>query len=168
PSASSVCFCLSSSAAHRALPSFPTRRSSDLCGRASELKIDGVSPARAAQLESAIGGAIPLKPVVLNATSRTLLTAYSGAGFNHRSEEHTSELQSLTNLVCRLLLEKKKKHTSHTTSVMKLLQALPVKNGQAALQYSRAPTTQQRSAHARYHPALRYRPSDSSQPPTAV
>src|SRR5437016_7653389 len=26
----------------------------------------------------------------------------------HRSEEHTSELQSLTNLVCRLLLEKKK------------------------------------------------------------
>src|SRR5438046_6814446 len=28
---------------------------------------------------------------------------------NCRSEEHTSELQSLTNLVCRLLLEKKKK-----------------------------------------------------------
>src|SRR5262249_60625137 len=28
-----------------------------------------------------------------------------------RSEEHTSELQSLTNLVCRLLLEKKKKPT---------------------------------------------------------
>src|SRR5438093_10221413 len=28
-----------------------------------------------------------------------------------RSEEHTSELQSLTNLVCRLLLEKKKKRT---------------------------------------------------------
>src|SRR5437016_10624384 len=27
---------------------------------------------------------------------------------HHRSEEHTSELQSLTNLVCRLLLEKKK------------------------------------------------------------
>src|SRR5438093_4135211 len=27
-----------------------------------------------------------------------------------RSEEHTSELQSLTNLVCRLLLEKKKRH----------------------------------------------------------
>src|SRR5438093_7192018 len=29
-----------------------------------------------------------------------------------RSEEHTSELQSLTNLVCRLLLEKKKKKNS--------------------------------------------------------
>src|SRR5260370_11232971 len=28
---------------------------------------------------------------------------------NHRSEEHTSELQSHLNLVCRLLLEKKKK-----------------------------------------------------------
>src|SRR5258706_8765922 len=30
-------------------------------------------------------------------------------GTGHRSEEHTSELQSLTNLVCRLLLEKKKR-----------------------------------------------------------
>src|SRR5438093_8776158 len=29
--------------------------------------------------------------------------------YEYRSEEHTSELQSLTNLVCRLLLEKKKK-----------------------------------------------------------
>src|SRR3989454_6037320 len=29
-----------------------------------------------------------------------------------RSEEHTSELQSPCNLVCRLLLEKKKKHDS--------------------------------------------------------
>src|SRR2546427_7120711 len=31
-----------------------------------------------------------------------------------RSEEHTSELQSQSNLVCRLLLEKKKKHNSST------------------------------------------------------
>src|SRR5690242_20982583 len=30
-----------------------------------------------------------------------------------RSEEHTSELQSHVNLVCRLLLEKKKKTTQH-------------------------------------------------------
>src|SRR2546427_9477587 len=30
-----------------------------------------------------------------------------------RSEEHTSELQSQSNLVCRLLLEKKKKTTRH-------------------------------------------------------
>src|SRR2546430_8078215 len=34
-----------------------------------------------------------------------------------RSEEHTSELQSQSNLVCRLLLEKKKTtHTTHTMS----------------------------------------------------
>src|SRR2546430_11609698 len=34
-----------------------------------------------------------------------------------RSEEHTSELQSQSNLVCRLLLEKKKKdNASHSTS----------------------------------------------------
>src|SRR5258706_9051847 len=32
----------------------------------------------------------------------------------NRSEEHTSELQSLTNLVCRLLLEKKKKRKTGT------------------------------------------------------
>src|SRR2546427_6513862 len=32
----------------------------------------------------------------------------------HRSEEHTSELQSQSNLVCRLLLEKKKKKTIGT------------------------------------------------------
>src|SRR5438093_6698225 len=45
---------------------------------------------------------------------RALLEVMDGAGVwraglvNYRSEEHTSELQSLTNLVCRLLLEKKK------------------------------------------------------------
>src|SRR2546430_7859904 len=32
-----------------------------------------------------------------------------GTGYRKRSEEHTSELQSQSNLVCRLLLEKKKK-----------------------------------------------------------
>src|SRR2546430_12687362 len=35
-----------------------------------------------------------------------------GKGYEVRSEEHTSELQSQSNLVCRLLLEKKKKPTS--------------------------------------------------------
>src|SRR3989475_7639423 len=34
------------------------------------------------------------------------------AGLTGRSEEHTSELQSQSNLVCRLLLEKKKKKTT--------------------------------------------------------
>src|SRR5699024_11662612 len=32
--------------------------------------------------------------------------------FPHRSEEHTSELQSRFDLVCRLLLEKKKRHNT--------------------------------------------------------
>src|SRR5438045_7102555 len=43
---------------------------------------------------------------------------YNGfqALFGHRSEEHTSELQSLRHLVCRLLLEKKnKKNTNIVT-----------------------------------------------------
>src|SRR2546425_4686909 len=35
----------------------------------------------------------------------------------HRSEEHTSELQSLAYLVCRLLLEKKKKINHSTTTL---------------------------------------------------
>src|SRR2546430_8777182 len=36
---------------------------------------------------------------------------------NERSEEHTSELQSQSNLVCRLLLEKKKKTYIYHTSL---------------------------------------------------
>src|SRR5690349_23479957 len=35
-------------------------------------------------------------------------------GGRHRSEEHTSELQSRRDLVCRLLLEKKKYNTKHS------------------------------------------------------
>src|SRR2546425_7573739 len=37
----------------------------------------------------------------------------------HRSEEHTSELQSLAYLVCRLLLEKKKKYIQETDTTQK-------------------------------------------------
>src|SRR5437016_10638376 len=36
-----------------------------------------------------------------------------------RSEEHTSELQSLTNLVCRLLLEKKKQQVRYTQILLR-------------------------------------------------
>src|SRR5437588_5935661 len=36
-----------------------------------------------------------------------------------RSEEHTSELQSHSDLVCRLLLEKKKKNTNNSTASQK-------------------------------------------------
>src|SRR2546422_3381501 len=42
--------------------------------------------------------------------------AYSGLG---RSEEHTSELQSRLHLVCRLLLEKKKKKTRMKRAIIK-------------------------------------------------
>src|SRR5437016_10062541 len=44
----------------------------------------------------------------------------SEAGPAARSEEHTSELQSLTNLVCRLLLEKKKKNTTNINNTKHL------------------------------------------------
>src|SRR5688572_32757945 len=37
----------------------------------------------------------------------------TNCGFDRRSEEHTSELQSQSNLVCRLLLEKKKQNKKH-------------------------------------------------------
>src|SRR5688572_31026568 len=40
-------------------------------------------------------------------------TAPRHASLVRRSEEHTSELQSQSNLVCRLLLEKKKTKTAH-------------------------------------------------------
>src|SRR2546430_10248687 len=41
-----------------------------------------------------------------------------------RSEEHTSELQSQSNLVCRLLLEKKKKQNHDTHSINNQLTAI--------------------------------------------
>src|SRR5437899_9574859 len=43
------------------------------------------------------------------------------ARLDARSEEHTSELQSLRHLVCRLLLEKKKKKKPRTTIYSMLL-----------------------------------------------
>src|SRR5688572_31374556 len=45
--------------------------------------------------------------------------AVAGAQHDARSEEHTSELQSQSNLVCRLLLEKKKKTTKKKKSTKK-------------------------------------------------
>src|SRR2546427_2986222 len=65
---------------------------------------------------SAIVVAITAKPISLV----PLTAACSGASCSSswcRSEEHTSELQSQSNLVCRLLLEKKKKKTN-ASSVM--------------------------------------------------
>src|SRR5207244_7788040 len=52
-----------------------------------------------------------LRPNVGSITTHGKISALLelGAGFHPRSEEHTSELQSPDHLVCRLLLEKKKK-----------------------------------------------------------
>src|SRR5690554_7378950 len=41
--------------------------------------------------------------------NKKYFSAYSSSLYSYRSEEHTSELQSRPHLVCRLLLEKKKK-----------------------------------------------------------
>src|SRR5688572_32086067 len=47
--------------------------------------------------------------------TQNLLLLYRARAFGEigRSEEHTSELQSQSNLVCRLLLEKKKKYINN-------------------------------------------------------
>src|SRR2546430_13639357 len=45
-----------------------------------------------------------------------------------RSEEHTSELQSQSNLVCRLLLEKKKQTTSGTSTITRARMSLGQNN----------------------------------------
>src|SRR5256885_12894630 len=49
---------------------------------------------------------------ILNRGGKTWFFVTADYAFG-RSEEHTSELQSPCNLVCRLLLEKKKKHRAH-------------------------------------------------------
>src|SRR2546430_12619350 len=70
---------------------FPTRRSSDLSTSTST---------RSARRSSAPDAA----------SARHTANRSTSASFRAtRSEEHTSELQSQSNLVCRLLLEKKKK-----------------------------------------------------------
>src|SRR2546430_5295029 len=54
--------------------------------------------------------------IVINArmrTRRSINIFNQTSNIKHRSEEHTSELQSQSNLVCRLLLEKKKKKNMH-------------------------------------------------------
>src|SRR5207237_8997901 len=76
------------------LHSFPTRRSSDLSADA---------PARRGSSSSA------------PANGRRLRSASSCC--STRSEEHTSELQSHLNLVCRLLLEKKKINVRYNTFI---------------------------------------------------
>src|SRR5256885_5348602 len=61
-------------------------------------------PETLAELADSIKAQGVVQPIVVRA-----LGAPDG-GASQRSEEHTSELQSPCNLVCRLLLEKKKRH----------------------------------------------------------
>src|SRR5688572_31712768 len=65
---------------------------------------------------------LPHPPIWIGGSSRRSRqrAATIGQGWSPliRSEEHTSELQSQSNLVCRLLLEKKKKEaTMYTTHI---------------------------------------------------
>src|SRR5262249_58585624 len=65
-------------------------------------------------------------------------TSVCSAATSMRSEEHTSELQSLTNLVCRLLLEKKKKkHKFEQKMVTKTncVAAIALKHTAVAIQH---------------------------------
>src|SRR5260221_3422392 len=52
--------------------------------------------------------------------ARAVISSYASAlalPVSHRSEEHTSELQSHSDLVCRLLLEKKKETTQCSSTM---------------------------------------------------
>src|SRR5438874_9990548 len=53
--------------------------------------------------------AVALSPLRRPRQQPRLVHAHADRDAEHRSEEHTSELQSRRDLVCRLLLEKKKK-----------------------------------------------------------
>src|SRR5687767_15351166 len=88
------------SAAPPALPSFPTRRSSDLAGVFASTRTMADRAFVSKWLER------PL-PSAAVAAARADAEAKAAEPLR-RSEEHTSELQSLAYLVCRLLLEKKK------------------------------------------------------------
>src|SRR5207249_8913691 len=101
-----------SAPAHRPLPAVPTRRSSDLSTRGSVTAPSSVGrPAGAAGRASARsraerdaggGGA---RPYTRGPSGGKSALAWRGGD---RAEEHTSGLQSRFELVCRLLLEKKK------------------------------------------------------------
>src|SRR5690606_42006949 len=92
---------------HRFLPASPTRRSSDLEGPAP----GGADASPAPGGHGGPGGG-PRTPVGSAPGHRAGPDSFPysvrAARFRQRSEEHTSELQSRENLVCRLLLEKKK------------------------------------------------------------
>src|SRR5690606_42159255 len=86
------------------LHSFPTRRSSDLAGHKVAIceQVEDPKLAKGVVRREVVRVVTP--GTVTEATTRTTSRRTTPL----RSEEHTSELQSRENLVCRLLLEKKK------------------------------------------------------------
>src|SRR5262249_61826267 len=97
----------------RPLPSFPTRRSSDLRAQPALSRSPQHVPrshALSRDRRSYRGAAIGGPDCARRGVS---LRSGSDRRTSVRSEEHTSELQSLTNLVCRLLLEKKNNAITH-------------------------------------------------------
>src|SRR5690606_40315751 len=104
---------LAASRAQRLRPSFPTRRSSDLDHRAIDEGLVRTAQ-RVAKSNAATPWADELRSLseAVSADAAQLDAIREAAGIDGgtlkqlRSEEHTSELQSRENLVCRLLLEK--------------------------------------------------------------
>src|SRR5207248_11731613 len=98
---------------HLKLHSFPTRRSSDLEERQEDLRLqlsggEGIDRARPQGAAEGRPGDLPSEDGVASVRGwrgQGLIT-WSTFGCPLRSEEHTSELQSPYDLVCRLLLEK--------------------------------------------------------------
>src|SRR5690349_22224465 len=92
---------------------FPTRRSSDL-----ELTyVYERDPAQAVTSRRevlALAAAMGVPIAAAHPHAALSADAIPVASNGNRSEEHTSELQSRRDLVCRLLLEKKKMRIAHT------------------------------------------------------
>src|SRR2546427_6425976 len=61
-----------------------------------------------------------MRPLDMGSARCAIRRASSAPNREIRSEEHTSELQSQSNLVCRLLLEKKKKNDDHHSGAANL------------------------------------------------
>src|SRR5256885_14566669 len=65
--------------------------------------------------------ALPISRRMCRCTGLASALPRSAARCEPRSEEHTSELQSPCNLVCRLLLEKKKKQNRYARTMIKYI-----------------------------------------------
>src|SRR5688572_31900094 len=65
--------------------------------------------------------ALPISAPIPELAPVTTTTRPRMAAAHYRSEEHTSELQSQSNLVCRLLLEKKKRKLLYSNEMRLIL-----------------------------------------------